>query len=92
MSRAGAYPCVIVKGNKNSIDGLIIIQLDKALGFGTEQFLDKEKWPQKYSDVNTAHKYIQKLHHSRELISDAKNQNQAPRSTLSLTKQIKLTN
>ena len=43
MKRTRVDPCVLIKGGNNSIDGLIILQVDDSLGFGSDEFLDNEE-------------------------------------------------
>ena len=43
MTRTKADPCVLVKRKGNTIDGVIMLQVDDSLGFGTPAFLDLEE-------------------------------------------------
>lgn len=36
-------PCLIIKRSKRSLDGIVLIQVDDRLAFGTQDFLRSEK-------------------------------------------------
>lgn len=52
MTRSEADPCVILRKKNHTLKGLLLLQVDDSLEFGTENFTDEEKAASKVFQCN----------------------------------------